>query len=262
MWPEILAQSYNTTKNYGHPGCGNFYIFQKASDALINNKIKNTDTVIVQWTEPSRTDYVENDDWFGAGSLTAELLIKAKLDVIISDKTSILKTLTYMVNLIYLLENVGCNWYFMFMTPDSIVHSDKHLGLFLNTGLYNSYNSLLKKVLTYKNRFIDEISMTDFYKNKFMPIKNCYYLNHKNKLEKYHDDHPLPKYTLKYIKEVATLKIPSLNISTMEKYVAEVMRNFDNYANINLDTLKTQLEQNKTLLNFKNTIDSRYVDEE
>lgn len=261
MWPEILAQSYNTTKNYGHPGCGNFYIFQKASDALINNRIKSTDTVIVQWTEPSRTDYITDGDWFGAGSLTAELLIKSNLDVIISDETSILKTLTYMSNLIHLLENVGCNWYFMFMTPDSMVHLNKHLDLFLNTGLYNSYNSLLKNILSYETRFVDSVSMTSFYNSRNMPIKKCFYLNYKNKTEKYHDDHPLPYYTLMYIKEVASLSIPNLNILEMERYVFEVMKNFDDYKNVDLDKLKQKLEQDTSLLFFKNTIDGRYTDE-
>lgn len=261
MWPEILAQSYDTTKNYGHPGCGNFYIFHKATNLLTSNKVKNTDTVIIQWTEPARTDYVDNNDWFGAGSLTSELLIKANLDIIISDKTSILKTLTYMSNLIHLLENVGCNWYFMFMTPDSIVHSDEHLDLFLNTGLYNSYNSLVKKVLAYKTRCIDSTSMIDFYNYRNMPIKNCFYLNHKNKKQKYHDDHPLPHYTLKYIKEIVSPKIANLNISRMETYVTEVMKTIDDYTNIDLDNLKQKLEHNVNLLVFKNTTDNRYTDE-
>jgi len=262
MWPNIMSQNYNVTKNYGHSGCGNFYIFYKATELLTSNKVKNTDTVIIQWTEPSRTDYINvNNAWPGAGNLTAELLIKSKLDFLISDKTSLMKTLTYMVNTINLLESIGCKWYFMHMTPQSIVYSLENLQLFIDTHLYASYNTLIKKLLPYKYHFIDNISMIDFYNNKNMSLKKCFYLDKKNKKNYYYDDHPLPSYTLKYIKEVVSLTIPNLNITKMEEYVTEVMKNFDDCVDIDTDLLKSKFQQNNKLLEFKNAIESRNIDE-
>lgn len=261
MWPDIMSQNYNVTKNYANPGCGNFYIFHKATNLLISNEVKNTDTVIIQWTEPNRTDYLDkHDDWAGPGSLTAESLTKAKLDFLISDKTSIIKTMTYMVNLINLLENIGCNWYFMFMSPESIVHSETYSKLFIDTNFSYTYNLLIKKLSLYKSHYIDSISMTDFYHNKRMPLKNCFYFV-KKKLHSYHDDHPLPNYTLMYIKEIASLIIPDLNIVKMEEYVNEIMTVFDFPTQINLFILEKKFSNNKKLINFKKSIDSRRIDE-
>jgi hypothetical protein len=258
MWPDIVAQSYNVTKNYGNPGCGNFYIFHKATNVLLSNKVKNTDTVIIQWTEPNRTDYInENGDWVCLGSLTSEQLTKAKLDFLISDKTSIIKTLTYMVNLINLLENTGCKWYFMFMSPDSMVYSNEISKLFIDTTLSYFYNSLIKKLSLYKNHFIDSKTMTVFFRSKKMPIKNCYYVDNDKKMQHYHDDHPLTNYTLMYIKEIVSLKILDLNIVKMEEYVDEVMTNFDFQTQINLIMLEKRLSTNQKLLNFKKALDCR-----
>jgi hypothetical protein len=261
MWPDILSQNYNVTKNYASPGCGNFYIFHKATDLLISNKVKNTDTVIIQWTEPNRTDYIdEHDGWAGPGSLTAELLTKAKLDFIISDKTSIIKTLIYMINIINLLETIGCKWYFMYMTPESIVHSFKNSQLFIDTNLYETYTTMVKKLLPYKHCYVDTVSMTDFYHDKRMPLKHCFHFV-KNKLHSNQDDHPLPNYTLMYIKEIASLIIPDLNIIKMEEYVNEIMTTFDFSTQINLSSLEKKLSNNKKLINFKKSIDSRKIDE-
>jgi hypothetical protein len=261
MWPDIMSQNYNVTTNYGHPGGGNFYIFHKATILLLSGKVKDTDTVIIQWTEPARTDYINIDDiWAGDGNLTAELLIKAKLDFLISDKTSLMKTLTYMANIISLLETIGCKWYFMYMTPKSIVHSLENLQLFTDTYLYESFNALVKKILSYKHHYIDSISMTDFYHNKAMPLKNCFYFV-KNKVQNYHDDHPLPNYSLMYIKEIASLTIPDLSIPIMEEYVNEVMTAFDFQTQINLTSLEKKFFHNKKLLNFKKSIDSRNINE-
>jgi hypothetical protein len=261
MWPDIMSQNYNVTKNYASPGCGNFYIFHKATNLLISNEVKNTDTVIIQWTEPNRTDYLDkHDDWAGPGSLTAELLTKAKLDFLISDKTSIIKTMTYMVNLINLLENIGCNWYFMFMTSESIVHSETNSKLFIDTNLSYTYNLLIKKLSLYKSHYIDSISMTDFYRNKRMPLKHCFHFV-KNKLRSYQDDHPLPNYTLMYIKEIVSLIIPDLNIIKMEEYVKEIMTMVDFPTQINLSSLEKKFSNNKKLINFKKSIDSRKIDE-
>lgn len=261
MWPDIMSQNYNITKNYGHPGCGNFYIFHKAIMLLLSGEVKSTDTVIIQWTEPARTDYTDiNDDWAGAGSLNAELLIKSKLDFLISDKTSIIKTLTYMVSIINLLDSIGCNWYFMYMTPKSIVHSLENSQLFENTNLQKTYTTLINKVLPYKHHYVDNISMTDFYHNKSMPLKNCFYFI-KNKLHNFHDDHPLPNYTMMYIKEVVSLTIPNLNIKKMEDYVNEIMTVFEFQTQVNLSSLEKKLSNNKGLLNFKKAIDSRNINE-
>jgi len=261
MWPDIMSQNYNVTKNYAHPGCGNFYIFHKATTLLLSGKVKNTDTVMVQWTEPTRTDYTDaNDDWFGAGNLNAELLIKAKLDFLISDKTSIIKTLTYMTNIINLLESIGCEWYFMYMTPKSIAHSLENLQLFKDTNLYETYTALTEKVLSYKHRCVDSLSMTDFYYDKSMPLKTCFYFVDK-KMHSYRDDHPLPNYSLMYIKEIVSLTIPNLNITKMEEYVNEVMKVFDFQTQINLSSLEKKISYNKKLLNFNKSTDYRNINE-
>lgn len=262
MWPDIISQNYNITKNYGQPGGGNFYIFHNATILLLSGKVKNTDTVIIQWTEPARTDYADiNDNWVGAGSMNAELLIKAKLDFLISDKTSIMKTLTYMVNIISLLENIGCNWYFMYMTPESIVHSLKISELFLNSNLFYTYNALIKKILPYKHRCVDSISMSEFYHDKNIPVKTCYHYTEKHKMQSYRDDHPIPIHTLAYIKEVVSLTIPTLNITKMEEYVNEIMKLFGNQTQLNIPNLTKGLLKNKKLLNFKHAIDSRNINE-
>jgi hypothetical protein len=253
MWPEILAQCYNTTENYGHPGSGNFYIFHQVLYCLLNKQVSKEDTVIIQWTESNRTDYIENKDWANSGSLSAELLIKSRLDFMISDETSAIKTLSYMVILIKLLEEIGCNWYFIFMSPQCKVHKFESKD-FINLNIKKRYESFLSKINLYKHRFIDT-TMTEFFEKNNMPINKCSW-KVKNKVQIFEDDHPLPSYTFKYINEILNVVLKK-DLKKSKIFVDQVSLLIDNYKIIDTEILSKDLIRLYKLSDYKITKDGR-----
>jgi len=109
MWPEILGQNFEEFVNLGAPGCGNFYIYKQFLLAYVGNNIQKTDTVIIQWSEPSRHDYIRDGVWIFNGSESAELFLKSNIADMNNDETAIYKTVIYMIAVVQILETIGCN---------------------------------------------------------------------------------------------------------------------------------------------------------
>lgn len=256
MWPDILAQCYDKTENYGSPGVGNFYIFQQVLYCLSTQNISNKDTVIIQWTEPSRVDYVENNDWVNAGSLSAELLIKAELDFVISRETTAIKTLTYMSVLIDYLEKINCNWYFIFMSPECLVHTIELDSLKLSNHLKIRYQKNLDKLKKHNSRIIDSISMTDFF-TKNGVVNNLCEWEVNNKLETFVDGHPLPIHTFKYINEIINKNL-NLDLSKSDLFIKNLSTIINKYKIINTKNLSQEIDDFYKSNNFKKTVDGRY----
>jgi hypothetical protein len=209
MWPELVGRCYKTVYNYGYAGCGNFYIFHKALIELSSVKLTNADTVIIQWTEPLRFDYINNNYWDNQGIGSAELFVKNKVEFLNNESTAILKHLTYMLALAELLSSTKCTWYFMFLSPDSMSHKNK---LNLDNEFNTEYSKLVNNLLKYKNNFIDQISLTDFFEIQNSPVTNS-----QCGTSIFKDDHPTPKYTYMYIKKYLNNYL-NLNLTKIKKY--------------------------------------------
>lgn len=70
-WPtyaDILSQEYDRFENWGQSGFGNFAIMHRALE--IADKMDVDDTLIVQWTYPTRFDFHrKGDGWYQGGNL-------------------------------------------------------------------------------------------------------------------------------------------------------------------------------------------------
>lgn len=249
MWPDILAQCFDKTENYGNPGCGNFYIFHQAIYCFSAKNISKDDTVIIQWTEPNRLDYIKTLDWENEGSNSVHLLAKSKLDFMVNDETSSIKTLTYMYILIEILKKIGCKWYFIFMSPESMVHKEKLSNLNLSSNVKHRYNHFQEYINLHKESIIDKKSMTEFFKEINMPINKSAWKVH-NKLMIHEDDHPIPKFMFRYINEVLN-PVLKLDIKSSEIFVNTCSELFVERRVINTEEILKKLKRMYSMNNFK-----------
>lgn len=212
MWPELMSQDFDKTYNAGYPGCGNYYIFYKVMSEIAAGNITRDDTVMIQWSEPLRQDYIVDKRWCGLGIQSATELIKKDLGYTIEKETVQLKQLTYMLAVAKALETTGCRWYFFFLSNQSMVHRlETYKDLNLESNDFENYEKLVKGLARYKNKIIDEIGFTDFLHYKKMPKIFAAV----NSSEKFEDPHPTPLYTLKFILEIISKKMKFDNSAEM-----------------------------------------------
>jgi hypothetical protein len=210
MWPDILAQSFDYTENYGRHGCDNFFIYYNALSFLLKTELTSDDTVVVQWTEPARLDYIDNVEWKGLGAGSTEILIKNKLDCFISHNTIHFKSLFYMYSIMELLKKSSCKWIFLFLSDHCLSYDEKfNLENPFTNELSNFYKS---KILEFKENIISNPSLADFSN----PLTNPIVI--KNGNTSYTDGHPTPRVSFMYLQEHVFNKLDNLNIPLMKKY--------------------------------------------
>lgn len=216
MWPDLLAQDFDTTENYGRSGCGNSYIFNSFVTHLLRKGFDQNDTVIIQWTEPTRLDYIKEGDWVTEGSRSAEIMVENELGHYISDETVVLQQLSMMATLTQFLASSGCNWYFLFLNSPSIPFG-ACADFRLSQSLIKRYDTALGFLHEFKDRMITDISMSEYFDQIGMPILDCTaYLD--DKLVSFKDSHPTPAYTLKFLEEVLFKKLKINNVDAVRKF--------------------------------------------
>jgi len=232
-WPNIIGQNFDITLNYGQPGCGNFVIFYRVMQAVMDKNIGVDDTVIVQWTDPARIDFLDNNGgWPMLGDTSAERLVMAGLDYYNSDQLTTVKQLTYMVAVAKLLEETGCKWYYAFLNKFSMVHLDSHNEEFnvhyQNTMITPEYDLLKRTMQQYKDHLIDK-NFNDYIKETYGHNAwkyTCSYY-HEGKHIEFLDTHPSPMQFLFWIKDHAMRTIDGLSMDVMARYADHA----ENYLN-------------------------------
>jgi hypothetical protein len=202
MWPQLMSKSFDKLFSYGKPGIGNFYIFYKAVTELSQHKLTKNDTVIIQWTEPLRYDFIDTE-WAELGIGSAEIFLKNKVDFLNNEKTAMIKHLTYMLSLAMLLEKTKCKWYYIFLSDNSFSH------------LNQNNNNLIQMLKQYSNNFIDKKSIMSFCKENNMPMGYSLGDN-----EYFYDDHPTPIYTYKFIEQCISNRV-NLDLQKIKSYADE-----------------------------------------
>jgi hypothetical protein len=240
MWPDLLAQEFDFTENYARPGCGNFYIFNSFSHYMLEHGISHEDTVIIQWTEPVRIDYIHPFNWADMGIYSAERLIEAGFSEVVSDNVMCLRQLTYMTMAAQLLSMAKCNWYFTFLNNNAMVHKNNVDQLQCTSGIIKRYKKMIEFLSTIKDRMIDDTSMTEYFSTTDMPLLVC--SSHINgKHIEFNDNHPTPKYTMSFIKDFL---IERLNIQSLEKMTS--MADHSESVIREQVTINKSYDQNKT----------------
>jgi hypothetical protein len=209
MWPELLGQCYEKTYNYGFPGCGNFYIFHKLMIELSSIELTENDTVIVQWSEPLRFDFISDDYWSNLGIGSAELFLRSSVKHLNNETTAIIKHLSYMVAVANFLANKNCKWYFIFLSDDSISHK---LKVNITNSLEYDFDKLIGEINKWKDHNLDELSI---YSSKIQNNSPMGYSQSGSRV--FLDDHPTPLYTYLFIEKYLN-KFLNLNLKKIKKY--------------------------------------------
>lgn len=227
MWPDIIGQNFDLTFNYGRAGTGNYFIFYRAMQCIIEKSLNKDDVVIVQWTSPSRFDILSDEKhsvWEQIGDGSAQIFRDNKLEYLNSDKLCVLKQLTYMNALAKIFESIGCKWHYLFLNKFSMVHSDTHSAEF-NIDWHRhiteqNYHLLCDNLNQYSHKFVAE-PIDDFMRKKYKPqpwTMRSSYINRKGELVEFVDTHPTPIQTIEWIKEHAMPVIENLDLRPMADF--------------------------------------------
>lgn len=184
-WAEILGREYEYFENWGQPGVGNRAIIEKLTECIMNNKITENDTVIIQWSDFHRFDVHMPmpslpEGWAQGGNmLLAEDFDKTWISSVWNEKSYIMHTLNFISLGIMVLESLPCKWYMTSIhdiKKDILTNPDKSVSIELVNYL---------KIFDHKNWLKP---MDVFFENYDFPIKEL--LNDRHVTEK--DLHPIP----------------------------------------------------------------------
>lgn len=233
-WANIISQNFDMTYNYGASGVGNFFIFHRALQCIIDKKLNSEDTVIVQWSSPTRFDFLKSDDgcWMMTGDQTAALFRNSDLADCNSDQLCVIKQLTYMEVLARLLATTGCKWYYLFLSKFSMVHLDIHSQEFSidwrRKLITNEYLNLRQSVQRHRSNFIED-NFYDYIERTFgnNPWKyECSYIYEGNHVE-FVDTHPSPTQALRWVLDSRLVNDLNLNEKTMSIYAEHAEKVLD-----------------------------------
>ena len=237
MWPNVLGQSFDYTENFGKSGSGNLFIFYRLIYCSSIRELTSDDTVVVQWSGPSRFDHLHNGNgmWNSSGDTSAEEFVYKGLDHYNSDPLVTLKQLTYMIAAAKLLNSTGAKWYFMFLNEHSKVHTadytEKYNLSLADTSVRKELDYMQQYVRdSYSDHLIDETGMYEYMMKTFGPQPwRMWYRDINDPKIEFTDCHPIPSQSLSFIRNIAGKKMPNLDYDAMETYVAHVEKLlFDN----------------------------------
>ena len=220
MWPEILGQDFDRTENHGHPGAGNFFIFFRLVRCLAEKNITRDDTVIIQWSSPSRFDYLIDHGWGTHGDQSADIFRNdPKFELLNADNITAIKQLTYMNAAARMLTAIGCRWRFAFLTHYAMVHADTHHDEFglnlLGTAAWKEYKFLHDNIKKYSENFINESFSTYFHfkhRNGERRVLTCV----PKTGTPFRDTHPLPDDSYAWIRDC--LQFTDIDLNKLEAY--------------------------------------------
>lgn len=226
MWPEILGQGFDETRNYGAPGVGNFFIFYRLVRCLTEHNIGKDDTVVVQWSSPSRFDYIRGDNWGTCGDQSADLFRnKQDIELLNNDGMSALRSLTYMNAAAKMLNETGCRWRFAFLTHYAKVYEDTHHDEFganlRHTVVWQEYERLRKTLKQHIANFVTESLATYFhykYRNGKQRLLSCKTADG----NEFVDSHPLPNDSFAWVRDC--LQFDDIDLNKLEFYAIEATK--------------------------------------
>jgi hypothetical protein len=121
-WADIVGKEYKKYENWGKPGGGNSFIFYSLIECIKRNQINKHDTVMIMWSSIGREDrYIRKQGWLTPGSIYNQSYYDSEFVKKFADPTGyLLRDLAHISASRQILENIGCNYYFMTIVPFSI----------------------------------------------------------------------------------------------------------------------------------------------
>ena len=115
-WADMIGLDYKNHYNFGHPGLGNFAIYNKVIRAIDHFNVTKEDTILICLSSWDRVDYFnETGYWEGIGGLTGneanrlfgETFVK---NHITNSAYEIEKVFTYVKSIQLILDSIGCKY--------------------------------------------------------------------------------------------------------------------------------------------------------
>lgn len=257
MWPTILGQVFDLTENYARAGMGNFFICQRLFQVLKTENLSKNDTVIVQWSEPLRYDFIVDGNWHGRGSKSAEDLIAAGLDDYVNFESVNFRSLVYMDIIINLLEKTECDWYFIFLNEECMVHKKtiREYSSITDLTILHTIQMTIRQFIKHRHRIIDEISISESARQNGSIV-----LKAGNERGEFLDNHPTPWFSYKFIEQqlsrfidldLKTLEVFSRNCERFIHQVADNCNGFYDHAIIDKEFRKFFKDQKYKFISVK-----------
>lgn len=210
MWPEIVSYDLKIPLyNFGRTGAGNQFIANTITQANAKYNFTSKDLIIVCWTNVCREDRWINGDWILPGNVFSQSEYDQKwVEKFIDPMGLLIRDLSTISLINSFLESVKCQYHFLCMM-DIVNNSDQ----------FNPRDSKFKSY----ERFDTEVGknvdiftrLCNYYHSDINHIQRSFYdVLWDNNIEKklndelkkfngnFHDAHPWPKESLKYLSTV------------------------------------------------------------
>lgn len=144
-WADILSREFAEFENWGECGGGNQFIFNSLIECNLKNKLQQTDTVIIMWTNIYRQDNYSNGKWSNGGNL----LTLGDISLLSDTQGLLLRDLAVINAAMLLLDSIGCSYQFHIMVPIdqidqyNIIKSPTDVNL---TDILTLYKSTIDKI--------------------------------------------------------------------------------------------------------------------
>jgi len=111
-WADIIGQDIEFYENWGHPGAGNYFIFNSIIEADTRYNFNSDDLIIVMWSTKEREDRYSNGNWIHATNIGIEEIYgKEWVDrFYIDSRSQLIRDLAYMKSIPLILEHKNTNW--------------------------------------------------------------------------------------------------------------------------------------------------------
>lgn len=122
-WANILSVDAQFTEfqNWGWEGGGNHLVLYSLNECIARNNINKNDTVGIMWTSISRDDRYIRHKWEGRGTVYKDNELRDYVENFTDPDDYYLKTVNIISIVKKLLDNIGCNYYFFYMTGIDVV---------------------------------------------------------------------------------------------------------------------------------------------
>ena len=200
-WYDCPNGNYDYWLNYGQPGAGNQYIFNKLIHAITEHNITKSDTVMIMWTNVAREDRYINGNWLTYGNLfTNNFYDDEFIEKYVDIDGLYQRDIPIMHASQMLLDNIGCEHRVMSMVDIS------NYGQYTNEDYSENITELTTKFASSLDRILPSVHNVIFnYDYNSRPLK-CM----KDRTTSIRASHPTPMEHLEYVEKV----LPEFEITT------------------------------------------------
>jgi len=116
-WADILGREFDDFENHGRCGAGNTYIFNHVMQCIAENKITDSSTVIVMWSNVIREDRYVNGEWITPGCIYNQNTYSEGFMDFVDPVGMFVRDCAHIAAVTHALDSTGCTYHFLSMMP-------------------------------------------------------------------------------------------------------------------------------------------------